>query len=102
MSRVNAIDYALLERHFTGMSRLIKESHQSLRDDFEVSTPTVDALVERAASIDGCYGARIMGAGFGGSMLALVDRRRSESFVKSMGKPVLLCSTADGAFVRSA
>ena len=98
IARVHAFVAALRAKDFTRMGRLLRESHQSLRNDFEVSTPTVDALVERAASIDGCYGARIMGAGFGGSLLALVDRRKSERFVDSMGRPVLLCSTADGAF----
>ena len=83
------------------MGRLLKESHQSLRDDFEVSTPTVDALVERAASIDGCYGARIMGAGFGGSIIALVRRGSERIFAAQMGRPVILCAPADGAYTSS-
>ena len=56
--------------------------------------------VERADSIDGCYGARIMGAGFGGSILALVDIAKTERFVSSMDRPVLICATADGAFAK--
>jgi galactokinase len=102
IARVHAFVAALRARDFARMGRLVTESHQSLREDFEVSTPTVDALVQRAGSIDGCFGARIMGAGFGGSILALVDRRKSHTFVESMGRPVLICSTADGAFVRTA
>ena len=98
IARVHAFVEALRGHDFARMGRLLKESHQSLRDDFEVSTPTVDALVHRADSIEGCYGARILGAGFGGSMLALVDRRKSDAFVQAMGRPVLICSTADGAF----
>jgi galactokinase len=82
------------------MGRLIRESHQSLRDDFEVSTPAVDAIVERAWSLDGCYGARIMGAGFGGSILALVDREQVQSFTSNIGRAVLFCTTANGAYVR--
>ena len=74
IARVHAFVYALGRRDFIELGRLLKQSHESLRDDFEVSTPTVDALVEKAWSIEGCYGARIMGAGFGGSVLALVDR----------------------------
>jgi galactokinase len=80
------------------MGALLKESHRSLRDDFEVSTPTIDAIVDRADSIDGCYGARIMGAGFGGSILALVAQEEAAKFVDEIGRPVLICSTADGAF----
>jgi galactokinase len=64
-----------------------------------VSTPNVDALAARADAIDGCYGARIMGAGFGGSLIALVARDKTERFVRAMDRPVLICATADGAYV---
>ena len=77
---------------------LLKESHRSLRDDFEVSTPVVDAIVERAWAIPGCLGARIMGAGFGGSILALVDRGAEAGFEAAIGAPTVVCATADGAF----
>jgi len=89
----------LRRRDFTELGQLLKQSHESLRDDFEVSTPTVDALVEKAWAIAGCYGARIMGAGFGGSILALVDHAQTKTFAASIGRPVLFCATADGAFV---
>jgi galactokinase len=99
IARVHAFVEALHARDLARMGRLLKESHRSLRDDFEVSTDNVDALVARADAIDGCYGARIMGAGFGGSILALVDHAKTEQFVDSMHRPVLICTTADGAFV---
>jgi galactokinase len=98
IARVRAFVEALRASDFAGMGWLLRESHRSLRDDFEVSTPTVDALVARADAIDGCYGARIMGAGFGGSILALVDHAKTEQFKSSMRRPVLICTTADGAF----
>ena len=101
LKRVHAFVDALHDRNFEMMGELLKESHRSLRDDFEVSTPRVDALVERAWATDGCYGARIMGAGFGGSVLALVARARTDAFAKAMARPILFCSTADGAFVKS-
>jgi galactokinase len=101
IARVHAFVDALLARDFETMGRLVRESHQSLRDDFEVSTPAVDAIVERAWAVDGCFGARMMGAGFGGSILALVDREHVQSFTAGIGRPVLFCSTADGAFVRN-
>ena len=84
------------DRHRCG--ELLKESHRSLRDDFEVSTPTVDAIVERAWAIPGCLGARIMGAGFGGSILALVERGAEAAFEAAIGAPAVVCATADGAF----
>jgi galactokinase len=99
IARVHAFVYALGRHDFIELGRLLKQSHESLRDDFEVSTPTVDALVEKAWSIDGCYGARIMGAGFGGSVLALVDRAQITTFATSIGSPTLVCATADGAYV---
>jgi galactokinase len=52
--------------------RLLSESHASLRDDYEVSTPEVDELA-RTAEDAGAYGARLVGGGFGGSVLALTD-----------------------------
>jgi galactokinase len=47
-------------------------SHTSLRDDYEVSSPALDAMVEAMRSVNGCYGARLTGAGFGGCAVALV------------------------------
>jgi galactokinase len=49
-------------------------SHVSLRDDFAVSCPELDAAVEIAQATPGTLGARMMGGGFGGSILALVRR----------------------------
>ena len=97
--RVHAFVDALRKRDFARLGQLLKESHESLRDDFEVSTPNVDAVVAKAWATPGCYGARIMGAGFGGSILALVQRGHKEAFAESMSRPVLFCSTADGAYV---
>jgi galactokinase len=99
IARVHAFVEALHERRFERLGVILKESHQSLRDDFEVSTPNVDALVERAWSIEGCLGARIMGAGFGGSILALIERGRETAFAAAMKREVLVLATADGAFV---
>ena len=59
------------------------------------------ALVEKAWSIYGCLGARIMGAGFGGSIIALVRRGSERIFVAQMGRPVIICATADGAYTSS-
>ena len=102
IARVHAFVAALHDRDFDRMGELLRASHVSLRDDFEVSTPNVDVIVERAWSLEGCYGARIMGAGFGGSILALVQRAETDAFARSIARPVLICSTANGAFVRAA
>lgn len=100
IDRVHAFVDALEGGHLDRLGRLLEESHQSLRDDFEVSTPVVDALVERASSAQGCLGARIMGAGFGGSVLALVARGFERELEAAVARPVILCSTGDGAYAR--
>lgn len=69
--RVRAFAQALGAEDLGAAGRMMAESHASLRDDFEVSTPTVDALVERLAALDGVYGARMTGGGFGGCVVAL-------------------------------
>lgn len=51
--------------------RLMTQSHASLRNDFEVSTPVLDDLVARMLHVNGVLGARLTGAGFGGSVVAL-------------------------------
>jgi galactokinase len=99
IARVDEFKEALERDDGARCGALLKESHRSLRDDFEVSTPAVDAIVERAWAIPGCLGARIMGAGFGGSILALVERGREEGFEAAVGAPTVACATADGAFV---
>ena len=53
--------------------RVMVESHTSLRDDFEVSTPGLNRLVERLAEMPGVFGARLTGAGFGGCVVALTE-----------------------------
>ncbi len=64
------------------LGELMIESHISLRDDFEVSSPALDAIVDCANADDGCYGARMTGAGFGGCAVALVHAESAAAFVE--------------------
>jgi len=101
LERVRAFAAALDAGERDRLGELLKASHRSLRDDFEVSTPAVDALVERAWAMPGCLGARIMGAGFGGSILALLDAGTEAGFARALEDvAVRFCRTADGAYVR--
>jgi galactokinase len=68
--RVEAAVEALAAGDLAGLGRLLDASHRSLRDDYEVSVPAVESAVE-ACKEAGALGARIMGGGFGGSVLAL-------------------------------
>ena len=56
---------------------LFVQSHVSMRDDFEVSVPEIDALVDAAVRVKGVYGARLTGGGFGGAIVALVAAARA-------------------------
>ncbi len=62
------------------LGRLMTASHVSLRDDYEVSGPALDAVVEAALECIGCYGARMTGGGFAGGAIALVATDEVESF----------------------
>lgn len=67
-----------------GFGELMFETHASLRDDYEVSCSELDILVELASQIPGCLGARLTGAGFGGSTVNLVNEKDSEAFMQSL------------------
>ncbi len=63
------------------VGRLMDESHASLRDLFEVSSPALDQIVAAARSAPGCHGARMTGGGFAGCGVALVAEPRVDSFL---------------------
>ena len=64
---------ALRAGDVAAFGRLMDASHESLRDDYEVSGPELDAMVEIARATPGILGARLTGAGFGGCAVALVE-----------------------------
>ena len=68
------------------LGQLMIASHNSLRDDFEVSSPALDAIVDCANAEEGCYGARMTGAGFGGCAVALVRADAVQNFVQRVRK----------------
>lgn len=66
------------------LGALMSGSHRSLRDDHEVSTPLLDSVVTAAETVPGCHGARLVGAGFGGSVVALVDHSAAVACCNAM------------------
>ena len=72
--RVRAFAAAIAAEDLVRAGELMVESHRSLRDDYEVSTPALDELVDRLVGTPGVHGARLTGAGFGGCVVALADR----------------------------
>lgn len=77
---------ALRKGKLEELGRLMAESHESLRTDFEVSCPELDVMAEAARTAPGCLGARMTGAGFGGACVALVVRDQEIPFSKSTWK----------------
>lgn len=66
------------------LGELFNDSHNSLRDDFEVSSDALNMIVDCASEQSGCFGARMTGAGFGGCAVALVDERKNEAFTQAV------------------
>jgi galactokinase len=69
-----------------GAGALMDQSHASLRDLYQVSIPELDAMVEAARSIPGCFGARLTGAGFGGCTIQLVEREKAGEFASLLAE----------------
>jgi galactokinase len=72
-ARVLAAADRLTVGDLAAVGELMKRSHASLRDDFEVSSPALDGLVEQLSGRPGVFGARLTGAGFGGCVVALTE-----------------------------
>jgi galactokinase len=89
------------------LGELFNASHNSLRDDFEVTNDALNIMVECAQEQDGCFGARMTGAGFGGCAVALVNKEKVSEFVKTVSSiyklrsgldaNVYVCKASDGA-----
>ncbi|HSB02845.1 MAG TPA: galactokinase [Anaerolineales bacterium] len=78
---------ALLEAgNIRRFGELMNECHASLRDLYEVSCPELNTMARIAQSLDGCYGARLTGAGFGGCTVNLVVREKAEEFSQSLAQ----------------
>jgi len=97
---------ALADDDLKAFGNLMVASHTSLRDDFEVSCPELNLLVEIALNVQGVYGARLTGAGFGGSMVALVQPEAAANLSDAIAKryepvsgrqaTVYVCKTSEG------
>lgn len=74
---LTAVAHLEAGRPIRGLGQVLASSHESLRDDFEVSCPELDLAVETAMAA-GAAGARMTGGGFGGSAVALVNRPAAE------------------------
>jgi galactokinase len=81
---LNAID-ALRSDNLKKFGQLMNESHDSLRDDYEVTGVELDTLVNEARKVDGVLGSRMTGAGFGGCTVSLVHNDALNNFTSQVG-----------------
>ncbi len=101
---------ALDEGNVAAFGKLLYESHESSKKNFENSCPELDYLVELSKSIPGCIGARLSGGGFGGISIHLVEEKQAEKYcdrIKSAFKlrtgkdtETIICGIGDGATVK--
>jgi len=106
-ARVLSAEAALQRGDLLQFGKLMRCSHCSLRDDYEVSCPELDIMADAACQINGVYGSRMTGGGFGGCTVSLVDAAHAENFAKEMYESYLkatgircqifLCAPSDGA-----
>ena len=98
---------ALRSGDLDDFGRLMRESHQSMRDDYEISVSELDLLVDIASECAGVYGSRMTGGGFGGCTISLVQSQSVEEFQRTIAHkykdatgisaPIYVCSAAQGA-----
>jgi galactokinase len=109
ISRTTEAARLLVAKQYTKVGELMVASHNSLRDDYEVSTEELDYLVVESMKVPGVYGARMTGGGFGGCIVALVKPDRVDALTSHLNtvypakvgkKPEIYVTTAtDGAKV---
>ena len=85
-ARVLAAAGALEALNLPSFGLLMNESHRSLRDDYEVSCKELDLMVSLAHEVDGVYGARMTGGGFGGCTINLMDSDKVQNFKNSIAE----------------
>jgi galactokinase len=100
---------AMLNGDAVELGQLMLASHASLRDDFEVSSDALNAIVESALKHPACYGARMTGAGFGGCAVALVRADAAQDFAEkvktayqtrmNLTPNIYICTATNGAEV---
>jgi len=105
-ARVVEAAEALARHDLQRFGQLMRDSHVSLRDDFQVSCDELDVMVKLAGKIEGVYGARMTGGGFGGCTINIVKSEHVESFQSKVAEgyeratgrrpEIYVCTAADG------
>jgi len=105
--RVQRAGNALQDGDVPEVGHLMYESHRSLRDDYEVSCPELDILVESARPLTGVYASRMTGGGFGGCTINLVEMEHVQNFQREIARTyqqktgmlpqIFVCQASEGA-----
>ena len=82
--RTTAMAAALTERNWKTCGRLMNASHLSMKEDFEITCPEIDVLVEITQSVEGVIGSRMTGGGFGGCTVSLIQTRQTEEILRAV------------------
>jgi galactokinase len=82
--RVHEFSTAMKRNDLKELGLLLNDSHRSLKEDYQVSSKSLDVIVQLAQAQPGCFGARMTGAGFGGCALAMVEKAAINSFTKQV------------------
>ena len=85
-ARVLEAVHALKKGDLKHFGELMYASHASLRDNYEVTGIELDTLVEEASRIPGVLGSRMTGAGFGGCTVSLVEKDKTDLFIRELDK----------------
>ncbi len=84
IERSNQAEALLESGNIQHFGELMNQCHISLRDFYAVSSPELNVMASIAQSLDGCYGARLTGAGFGGCTANLVAREKADEFARTL------------------
>ena len=83
-NRVIEAEKSLKQGDLKKFGQLMNDSHESLKLYYEVSCAELDWLVEMAQKIEGCYGSRMIGAGFGGCTLTLIEKKAIPEYISKL------------------
>ncbi|HAK46293.1 MAG TPA: galactokinase [Spirochaeta sp.] len=101
---IDACD-AIKSKNFELFGRMLNRSHESLRDNYEVSCPELDWLVKRSQEMDGVLGSRMTGGGFGGCTVSLIESRVLDKYRERLQEyehifgfepEIFICEPSDG------
>ncbi len=105
-NRVRQTGEYLKKGNIEELGKILVDSHESLKEDYEVSTEKLDFLVDKTINIKGVYGARLMGAGFGGSVLSIINKNNYSEIIETISSQYykkydifpnfIICKSSDG------